>query len=444
MLPPPSPRSPRGTQFPSGGGTANGVYGTAGGNFSQSTPNISSVIAPFLHSSVAPTPAAAPRGGSANVTHPLAPRAPSSYHYDVSVAGAGEIWDTIEARVLPLFVGEGLNSTLEELNALLARYLAQQLYGTIIEELKGLVREGVARMMDKFLVHPSAAPTDSSDLSGAAAATAADGGDGTTGSGVSGGSTSLLISHPASQSLFLARWTEVWVFYFSVVLPYMQSVFLPLQNEIKGSKLVNSVRTLVLLGFRDRAVIANLAELQELVDALALEAGVPAKTPPHPPLAEILAHAGDTHGTGSHPGTPMLSHASLPSTPPATPSAPNPPPQQARQQQPGTTSSSLSDPRVALFLQMLLVLGDLPLAPSATGNAGGIGSTTAAAATLVAGGAEHEARVRQIRAMREVIKRVMHSARNGGNGGGSNGTTGSTGTGARYHHATGGGGMAAA
>ncbi|KAL7753651.1 hypothetical protein RI367_000582 [Sorochytrium milnesiophthora] len=121
-----------------------------------------------------------------------------------------QLWEAICARVLPLFNGDGLNGNIEELNGLVNRYLEQQLYGTILEELKSLLKRGCTSLLRKFDDTPADA--------------------------------------------FFPRLIEIWTFYFSVVLPYFQAAFLPLQLEIKGSKLVSSVRILALQAYRDNVV----------------------------------------------------------------------------------------------------------------------------------------------------------------------------------------------
>ncbi|ORZ35723.1 HbrB-like-domain-containing protein [Catenaria anguillulae PL171] len=296
---------------PTGGHTATAAVNNA---------HLTSVIAPFLNprlstsSSIAGLAPPLPGGPPASAPSPTSPRSPTfqqQHHlFDSASDGVGDqVWDTIESRVLPLFVGEGLNSTVEEINFLLSRYLAQQLYGTILEELKDLLREGVHRLMAKFLTPDVVFPDPL----------------------VSIGMPSLAApAVPASQSKYLIRWTEIWTFYFSVVLPYLQSVFLPLQAEIKGSRLVNSVRTLVLLAFRDRAVLPHIDSIQVLVGALA---------------AEFSPTTTSTHRAGVRIST--LSISSL------TPAA---------QQEPSATATPMAEARIAQLQQMLLVLGDLPWA----------------------------------------------------------------------------------
>lgn len=61
------------------------------------------------------------------------------------------------------------------------------------------------------------------------------------------------------------KWIEAWKFYFRVILPYLQAIFLPLQMEIKGSRLVNSIQTLVLLAYRDNVVFPALTSLESTV-----------------------------------------------------------------------------------------------------------------------------------------------------------------------------------
>jgi hypothetical protein len=104
--------------------------------------------------------------------------------------------------------------------------LDQQLYGTILEELKSLLREGAEHLAKRFeLVDFDPEETKS---------------------------TFQIIN----------RWNDAWKFYFRTALPYLQAAFLPLQMQIKGSRLVNSVQTLVLLAFRDFVVLPGLSSLE--------------------------------------------------------------------------------------------------------------------------------------------------------------------------------------
>ncbi|KAI9182911.1 hypothetical protein H9P43_003823 [Blastocladiella emersonii ATCC 22665] len=330
--------------------TSPGVVG-ANGN------NLTAVIAPFLSQHRGSASSGGPGSpGGPSAPSAAAPRSPSfsqQHLFESPGDGVGDqTWDAIESRVLPLFVGDGLNSTIEELNVLLSRYLSQQLYGTILEELKDLLRDGVQRMMGKFLTNV--------EFDAPAAATGA---------------------VPASQSLYLLRWTEIWVFYFSVVLPYLQSVFLPLQAEIKASRLVNSVRTFVLLSFRDRAVVPHLEDLQLLVQCLDAEfasVGYPSSPPiPAVPLPT------SPNPARTHPRT-----AALPVPDPLGTSA---------------RSTAAAESKAAILLQMFLVLGDLPQSQvaGAAATGAGTGDDARVRATLLAVRGELKETVARLRAARE-------------------------------------------
>ncbi|KNE61091.1 hypothetical protein AMAG_06845 [Allomyces macrogynus ATCC 38327] len=230
---PPSPAPKLDASGPPGPSSAS-VYSS----LSAST-NLTAIIAPFLQRGPDEQSPPIPEVGSHTNT---AARMFSQHHMyaeSPSDGAAGEhLWQEIRMRVLPLFRGEGLSSTIEELNSMLARYLDKQLYPTIFEELKEVLREGMAELNTKFFSDVSYDP-------------AAHG--------------------PASSSLYLLRWTEVWAFYFGVVLPYLMSVFMPLQVEIKGSRVVTSVRSLVLLMFRNCAVLPRFDELLVMSQNLTCE-----------------------------------------------------------------------------------------------------------------------------------------------------------------------------
>ncbi|KNE59418.1 hypothetical protein AMAG_03698 [Allomyces macrogynus ATCC 38327] len=221
---PPSPAPKLDASGPPGPSNAS-VYSS----LSAST-NLTAIIAPFLQRGPddAHSPPVPDLGSNTNT----AARMFSQHHMyaeSPTDGAAGEhLWQEIRMRVLPLFRGEGLSSTIEELNSMLARYLDKQLYPTIFEELKEVLREGMAELTNKFFSDVSYDPATHG---------------------------------PASSSLYLLRWTEVWAFYFGVVLPYLMSVFMPLQVEIKGSRVVTSVRSLVLLMFRNCAVLPRFDEL---------------------------------------------------------------------------------------------------------------------------------------------------------------------------------------
>ncbi|KAI9137883.1 HbrB-like-domain-containing protein [Paraphysoderma sedebokerense] len=128
------------------------------------------------------------------------------------------IWDQICRRVFPLFNGEGIKGNIEDLNELVSQYLGQQLYGTIIEEVKDLLQHGMQMMNTKLSTVP--------------------------------------------DERILNATVETWRFFFGTVLPYFQGVFLPLQLEIKGSTLVSNVRTLALIAFREQIILPIVPKLK--------------------------------------------------------------------------------------------------------------------------------------------------------------------------------------
>ncbi|KAJ3363150.1 hypothetical protein GGF32_004721 [Allomyces javanicus] len=238
-----APSSPTTTPSPAPKLDASGPPGPSNASVYSSlsaSTNLTAIIAPFLQRG--PDDAQSPPFPEVGSHTNTAARMFSQHHMyaeSPTDGAAGEhLWQEIRMRVLPLFRGEGLSSTIEELNSMLARYLDKQLYPTIFEELKEVLREGMAELNTKFFSDVSYDPATHG---------------------------------PASSSLYLLRWTEVWAFYFGVVLPYLMSVFMPLQVEIKGSRVVTSVRSLVLLMFRNCAVLPRFDELLVMSQNLTCE-----------------------------------------------------------------------------------------------------------------------------------------------------------------------------
>ena len=58
------------------------------------------------------------------------------------------------------------------------------------------------------------------------------------------------------------RLVELWAFYFGTVLPYLQGVFLPLQSELKRAGSLTSVRSIILLTYKNEIIIPVLGRIQ--------------------------------------------------------------------------------------------------------------------------------------------------------------------------------------
>lgn len=155
-----------------------------------------------------------------------------------------EIWPFLCAPVMPLFAGEGLRVPVEDLNKLVLlhtkRRIAERDPSTLISEVKDMFKLGVS-VFDN---------------------------------------TSTLLSY--SDVDIVNHVVNLWKFYHSTVLPYIEAVFLPLQLEFEGSGVImtkdgakkfwakqkgqsvkmNSIKKMSLASFRDWIVLPLYARLK--------------------------------------------------------------------------------------------------------------------------------------------------------------------------------------
>lgn len=83
----------------------------------------------------------------------------------------------------------------------------------------------------------------------------------------------------------ISQLVEMWIFTFTVILPFMQAVFLPLDLEISknvsNSQDVNSnqdglnVRSMVLRSYRDVVILSRFEKLKDLFSRLHLDGTIP-------------------------------------------------------------------------------------------------------------------------------------------------------------------------
>jgi hypothetical protein len=135
-----------------------------------------------------------------------------------------EPWTDIAVKILPLFNGEGLTGSIEELNELLRNYLANPSSGqNYLNNFQELLNEGL---------------------------------------------------NSNNSEKFLPRLMEVWSFYFGTVIPYLQGVFLPYQESFQngfGSYKDFSVRTLSLVAFRANIVLPHHSRLADAISRIMSE-----------------------------------------------------------------------------------------------------------------------------------------------------------------------------
>jgi hypothetical protein len=155
---------------------------------------------------------------------------------------AGELtddtWSLLCARVLPLFCGEGLRQPIEDLNRLVSTHLRFCIdckeQGHLVEDLLELFETGT-RSLDN-------------NLAG------------------------------LSDEKLIQRLVEIWVFYFSSVLPYLEATFLPLTIEFSsnaspylqdsGNVDSLSINLLALQAYRDILILPLRSRLASLLQEL--------------------------------------------------------------------------------------------------------------------------------------------------------------------------------
>ncbi|PWN50750.1 hypothetical protein IE53DRAFT_379508 [Violaceomyces palustris] len=116
-----------------------------------------------------------------------------------------DVWQSICVRVLPLFNGEGLRCSIEELNESVSLHVRKTLD-------RGPARALDSLSLDLHSLASSGMLTLNSKLTG------------------------------LEDSRLLTRLVEVWTFFLGNVLPYVEGCFLPLQNDPVLSSLTSSVK----------------------------------------------------------------------------------------------------------------------------------------------------------------------------------------------------------
>lgn len=157
---------------------------------------------------------------------------------------ADESWSLLKSKVLQLYQGEGLRVPVEDLNDLVSMHVNSRIQQgkratEILNEFKDLTKMGMQK---------------------------------------------LDYSLQKVTTKLLYRLVELWLFFFSQVLPYWEAIFLPLQLEFEGSGNIlshqvakeywstipespenMSVRRMTLIAFRDWVIIPICDRLEEMI-----------------------------------------------------------------------------------------------------------------------------------------------------------------------------------
>ncbi|KAF7728528.1 hypothetical protein EC973_005932 [Apophysomyces ossiformis] len=163
------------------------------------------------------------------------PSAPYPYHRQGSMSSLtlssmtstaqntqGDVWQTLCVCVLPLFNGEGVQGTIEDLNELLRRCLTDPISPQLYHDIEALLRDGMFTLNSKML-------------------------------GV-------------TDEKLLDRLVEQWSFFFTYALPYFEAVFLPLRTDVRYRSVEEAemwnMRNLALRSFRDNVILLQTKRLE--------------------------------------------------------------------------------------------------------------------------------------------------------------------------------------
>ncbi|KAK9478114.1 HbrB-like-domain-containing protein [Lipomyces japonicus] len=162
-----------------------------------------------------------------------------------------DVWPFLCARVTPLFTGDGLRVPVEDLNKLVLLHVKRRISDrdatTLLIEVKDLLKLGISSF-DAMLGPQLQNATDSEVLD---------------------------------------RITDIWKFFFTDVLPYVQAVFVPLQLEFDGkgslitadeairfwdrqrvqAKHQNNIRIMTLVSFRDWIILPLYLKIKTGLDS---------------------------------------------------------------------------------------------------------------------------------------------------------------------------------
>ncbi|KAI8813722.1 HbrB-like-domain-containing protein [Cladochytrium replicatum] len=138
------------------------------------------------------------------------------------------VWQTIVTKVIPLFNGEGIKGSIEDLNELVRQWLRDTPPQTVINEINELLSTGNVALGAKLNSVP--------------------------------------------DEVLATRVAEAWSFYFGTVLPYFQGVFLPVRllTRIQTRNGVEppDVRGLALVSFREHVLLPRAGRLEDTLPRL--------------------------------------------------------------------------------------------------------------------------------------------------------------------------------
>ncbi|CAO3686711.1 unnamed protein product [Rhizopus stolonifer] len=150
-----------------------------------------------------------------------------------------DAWQTLCVRILPLFNGEGVQGSIEDLNELLRnkkknrRCLSDPIPPQLYHDIESLLRDGMFTLNSKMF-------------------------------GV-------------TDEKLLDRLVEQWSFFFSYALPYFEAVFLPLRTDIiyrsTDEAEAWNVRNMAMRSFRDNVILLQTKRLEDVFNKLFTDFG---------------------------------------------------------------------------------------------------------------------------------------------------------------------------
>jgi hypothetical protein len=129
-----------------------------------------------------------------------------------------DLWQSIQQKTLTLFHGEGLRTPIEELNKMVVKHL----HACVLDNSVEMMILAIHNLLDT-------------------------------------GMKSLDVNSTLSDEKLLDRLVEVWIFFYSAILPYIQGIFLPLEIT---SQVEIDTRKLAIIAYRDVIVLPLRNRLQ--------------------------------------------------------------------------------------------------------------------------------------------------------------------------------------
>ncbi|TPX32343.1 hypothetical protein SmJEL517_g04548 [Synchytrium microbalum] len=139
------------------------------------------------------------------------------------------LWRSISAACLPLYNGEGVKGSIEDVNDVVRQWVLETTALLVIDDMDRLFKGGMSILSTKLV--------------------------------------------SVSEETLPLRVVEIWTFYFGTVLPYLQAVFLPVRAGLKakesgnvnkgGNGVDGDVWTMCLVAFRDVIVQGHMSRLED-------------------------------------------------------------------------------------------------------------------------------------------------------------------------------------